>query len=167
MNEEIKLEIATETDYSILDKFQIESFSIYDDFFKEEISLSLCKPSLYTQRDSKNNYVYKASINDKIVGCIMVKTLSPSEMYIHRIFVFPEYQRRGYGTQILNTLIKLYDTINTFSLHCPEKIKSNVYFYSKCGFVLNSQNTQTINNIGDLLLKNKKKNVTEEQTCQK
>lgn len=71
--------------------------------------------------------------NGKLIGFCRVISDGVYKTFLFDVIVHNDYQNRGIGTLIMNTLLnhkKLAD-INHIELYCPEKITK---FYKKLGF---------------------------------
>ena len=123
-------ETVSERDLCVLDQIQFESFKDYNATFHENVAEELCKPSEF-HKISNDNLIYKVTINETIIGGILVTLMPNSIIYIHRIFLLPQFQRMGYGTQIIQTIMNVYDQAVSFTLHCPSSLRKNIEFYKK------------------------------------
>ena len=73
-------------------------------------------PNIETfENDVKNENLYVLELNQKIIGCIVissfmddfyskVKWTTPTEknMYLHRLAIDPDYQKKGYAKKLMN-----------------------------------------------------------------
>lgn len=82
----------------------------------------------------KENHLFTAFHNDKIVGGIIIFMDNPSFMYIGRIFVEPSEFRKGYGIAIMEEVERMYPDVSTWMLDTPIwNIRTNS-FYKKLGY---------------------------------
>ncbi len=72
--------------------------------------------------------------NDKLVGVIRIVGDGASVVLIQDILVFPEYQRRGIGTQLLREVMDRYSSVYQMELMTDNTPKT-VSFYQSVGFV--------------------------------
>jgi|NGEPerStandDraft_9_1074522.scaffolds.fasta_scaffold22928_2 ribosomal protein S18 acetylase RimI-like enzyme len=80
------------------------------------------------------NIHYTILINDRIIGGAEVRLDSPTECYINRIFVLPQYQDKGLGTRIMNFIENEYPNVMKWTLSTPHKNHRNQHFYEKFGY---------------------------------
>lgn len=82
----------------------------------------------------KENHLFTAFHNDRIVGGIIIFMDNPSFMYIGRIFVDPSEFRKGYGIAIMKEIERMYPDVSTWMLDTPIwNIRTN-NFYKKLGY---------------------------------
>ena len=80
------------------------------------------------------NIHYTIFLRDKIIGGAEIRLDKEAECYINRIFLLPEHQNRGFGTQIMNFLENEYPKVKKWTLCTPHKNTKNQYFYEKFGY---------------------------------
>ena len=95
----------------------------------------------YTQRPEmlKNAYEHSLLIlgaydGDKLVGVIRTVGDGASVVFIQDILVYPEYQRKGIGTQLLREIMERFSDVYQMELMTDNTAKS-VSFYQSVGFV--------------------------------
>jgi RimJ/RimL family protein N-acetyltransferase len=77
---------------------------------------------------------YKMLLNQKIIGAFFIFDKGRSHYYLGRIFIDPEYHRKGYGTQSMDFLFHTYKDIIKWSLETPPWNIRTKQFYLKLGF---------------------------------
>ena len=83
---------------------------------------------------ARMNCLYKLVDDYKIVGGALL-FLKDNELNIGRIFIDPEYFRKGYGIFMMQQIEAMFPQVNTFSLDTPIwNIRTNA-FYQKLGYV--------------------------------
>ena len=85
----------------------------------------------------KEGHLLTAIDGNEIIGGIIIfaDTNDNSVMYIGRLFVSPDYFRKGYGSQIMKLIENMYPNITTWKLDTPVwNIRTN-RFYKKIGYV--------------------------------
>ena len=83
---------------------------------------------------ARMNCLYKLVDDYKIVGGAIL-FLKDNELNIGRIFVDPEYFRKGYGIFMMQQIEAMFPQVNTFSLDTPIwNVRTNA-FYQKLGYV--------------------------------
>ncbi len=82
---------------------------------------------------ARMNCLYKLVDDYKIVGGALL-FLKDNELNIGRIFVDPEYFRKGYGIFMMQQIEAMFPQVKTFSLDTPIwNIRTNA-FYQKLGY---------------------------------
>lgn len=101
------------------------------------------------ENDIKRNELYVMEVEGKLVGTIVISThmdaeyepvkwLTPSDknLYIHRLAVHPEYQKKGYAQQLM-TFAENYARANNYvsiRLDTFSQNKRNQLFYETRGY---------------------------------
>ena len=101
------------------------------------------------ENDVKNENLYVLELNQKIIGCIVissfmddfyskVKWTTPNDknMYLHRLAIDPDYQKKGYAKQLMNFSFDFAGKNNIVSIRL-DTFSGNPYnniFYAKLGF---------------------------------
>ena len=78
---------------------------------------------------------YKVLVGDQIVGGFIVLRKGPREYELGRIFVDPDYQNQGVGTQAFEFLWQEYPLAKRWTLDTPAWNRRTRHFYKKVGFV--------------------------------
>lgn len=78
---------------------------------------------------------YKVLVGDQIVGGFIVLRKGPREYELWRIFVDPDYQNQGVGTQAFEFLWEEYPLAKRWTLDTPAWNRRTRHFYKKVGFV--------------------------------
>lgn len=95
----------------------------------EQITLHWHDPKLLrSQIENPNNYFGVAKGDGTIIGLITVVTLKRDELFLPRLYVHPEHQRKGVGTRLLNAAIASYPDANVIRLEVEEQ-NANGYSY--------------------------------------
>jgi GNAT superfamily N-acetyltransferase len=77
---------------------------------------------------------YKAVLDDRIVGGIIVWIFDTGKNILGTIFVDPGFQDRGIGGRIWDFVEATYPETRTWQLETPSVAVKNHHFYEKCGF---------------------------------
>jgi len=72
--------------------------------------------------------------NRKIVGLITVGRIDEHSVHMWRLYVHPEAQRQGIGSQLLTAALKEFPNAKVMSLEVEEENKKGASFYYKQGF---------------------------------
>jgi GNAT superfamily N-acetyltransferase len=70
--------------------------------------------------------------NNHIIGSVRAREEN-NRVYIGKLIVHPDFQNKGFGTELLNTLESNYEK-KTFELFTSSKSKKNLYIYKKNGY---------------------------------
>jgi ribosomal protein S18 acetylase RimI-like enzyme len=137
---ELTFEEATEKDIPELTKVMTRAF---DDDSQKHLGLEKGGPEGYDNGDFfrkwllpyKESVGHKILLDGKIIGCIIVWILETKENFLGTIFIDPEYQDQGVGTQTWQFIEETYPDTKQWTLETPSWAVKNHYFYEqKCGF---------------------------------
>jgi len=78
---------------------------------------------------------YKIMVDGQIVGGLIVFRKGTRQYELGRIFVAPEVQNQGIGTQAMEFLWKAYPLAKCWTLGTPAWNRRTPHFYQKVGFV--------------------------------
>jgi len=78
---------------------------------------------------------FKIIVGDQIVGGVIVLRKRPREYELGRIFVDPDHQNQGVGTQAFEFLWQEYPLAKKWTLGTPAWNQRTRHFYKKVGFV--------------------------------
>ena len=78
---------------------------------------------------------FKILVSDQIVGGVIVFRKRPREYELGRIFVDPDYQDQGIGTQAMGFLWEEHPLAKRWTLGTPAWNHRMRHFYKKVGFV--------------------------------
>lgn len=93
------------------------------------------KSDQWQKKMMKNGIYYKIMDDLRIIGGILLFNIGPGHMELGRIFLHPDYQNQGIGTQAMHFIEETYPKINQWSLDTPVWAKRNQHFYEKHGYV--------------------------------
>lgn len=83
---------------------------------------------------AKTNRLYKLLVDGLIVGGAIL-FLNGLQLYIGRIFVDPEYFRKGYGICIMQEIERIFSDVKEIFLDTPVwNVRTNA-FYQKLGYI--------------------------------
>jgi len=77
---------------------------------------------------------YKIVLDDQIVGGLIVLCEGTREYELGRIFIAPEFQNQGLGTQACGFLFETYPLARLWTLGTPAWNERTRHFYAKLGF---------------------------------
>ena len=82
---------------------------------------------------ARQGHLYKLSEDGLIVGGAIL-FLQGDELNVGRIFVAPEYFRKGYGAFIMQEIESMFTGVKEFTLDTPEWNTRTNSFYTKLGY---------------------------------
>lgn len=81
--------------------------------------------------------IYGAYVKDKLVGIIRVVGDGYSCVFIQDILIYPEFQRKGIGSALLQRILDEYK--NVYQKHlCTDFTEKTVNFYKSMGFIMDT-----------------------------
>jgi ribosomal protein S18 acetylase RimI-like enzyme len=114
---------------TIQKKAFISQAEIYDDFMIHPL-VETIEEAL---EDFKLKQVLKAVIDDHIVGAVRVM-LKDSTCHIGKLFVDPEFQGRGIGTNLLYKAEEMFGNYNRLELFTGYMSQDNIRLYESLGY---------------------------------
>ena len=115
----------------------------YKNYDKNEIlnlykSVGWCS---YTERPKMLEHAFEHSLKilgahdgEKLVGIIRAVGDGYSIVFIQDILVLPEYQHKGIGKKLVETMLKCYPDVYQIEL-ATDNTEKTVAFYKSCGFL--------------------------------
>lgn len=105
----------------------------------ERYNNELITPMIQTQEEIEeefsSNLFLKVLNGTSIIGSIRAEERKDT-CFIGRIFVHPEFQNRGIGTDLMNTIEKRFSHMPRYELFTGYKDKKNIYLYKKLGYTI-------------------------------
>ena len=83
---------------------------------------------------ARMKHLYKLTDNGLVVGGAIL-SLKDDVLNIERIFVAPEYFRKGYGLFMMKQIEELFSNVKRFLLDTPEWNARTNSFYKKLGYM--------------------------------
>ena len=77
---------------------------------------------------------YRILANDRTIGGFVVRQRGYQTYEVVRIFVHPDYQNQGIGTQAFDFLWQRYPNVQLWRLGTPAWNRRTRHFYQKVGF---------------------------------
>lgn len=130
----MNIESATEKDLAQILELQKRAFYgqavIYHDF-----SLP---PLMQTLDDLKKEFreknIYKIEQDGKIIGSVRCY-IKGDALQIEKLIVDPEYQSRGIGTKLMNSIEDIYaNSVSRYKIFTGHKSERNLHLYKKLGY---------------------------------
>lgn len=91
-------------------------------------------------------HLFTAIIEDTIVGGAILfgDENTPSFMYVGRIFISPQFFRRGYGIELMKQIESMNPNVTMWSLDTPIWNQRTNNFYKKNGYIEKSRDEEMI-----------------------
>ncbi len=83
----------------------------------------------------KTGIYYEIVAGEQIVGGVILFDMHKRHVYLGRIFVDPDWQDQGIGSQAIRFVEETFRYVNRWSLDTPEWATRNHHFYEKLGYV--------------------------------
>jgi RimJ/RimL family protein N-acetyltransferase len=93
------------------------------------------KSDHWQKRMIKMGDYFKILVGDRIVGGVIVLRKRPREYELGRIFIEPDHQNQGIGTEAFEFLWQEYPLAKKWTLGTPAWNRRTRHFYKKVGFV--------------------------------
>lgn len=106
-----------------------------EDRYKDAFSGEKLKKreNLITHLESNEKYII-AKDGDKVVGmCYAV--IQEDKNQLEALYLLPEYQRKGIGTQLWNAVLPFFDKSKDIYVEVADYNEKAINFYKKLGFV--------------------------------
>ncbi|MBQ7873602.1 MAG: GNAT family N-acetyltransferase [Oscillospiraceae bacterium] len=94
----------------------------------------------YTSRPEMLEHAFEHSLKilgahdcEKLIGIVRAVGDGYSIVFIQDILVLPEYQRKGIGKKLINTMLECYPDVYQIEL-ATDNTEKTVSFYKACGF---------------------------------
>jgi len=78
---------------------------------------------------------YKILADDQIIGGVILFDMHKRHFNLGRIFIDPDWQNQGIGSQAIGFIEKTFPYVKRWSLDTPEWAVRNHHFYQKLGYV--------------------------------
>ncbi|MDF2963616.1 MAG: hypothetical protein K0S39_5351 [Paenibacillus sp.] len=78
---------------------------------------------------------YTLFFHSEVIGGAAVRKSADREYRISPMYLSPDYQNKGLGSQILRSLLALYPDARLWTLDTPKQSIRNGHFYEKLGFI--------------------------------
>jgi ribosomal protein S18 acetylase RimI-like enzyme len=85
------------------------------------------------EADFRNQLVLKASVEGRVVGSVRGYA-EGGTCFIGRLVVYPEFQNRGIGSQLMEEIETRFGYAERFVLFTGHKSERNLHFYRKRGY---------------------------------
>ena len=93
------------------------------------------KSAQWQARMMRIGQYYKVLVDGRLAGGLIVFRKAPQEYELGRIFVDPDFQNQGVGTQAMEFLGEEFPLAKRWTLGTPAWNRRTRHFYKKVGFV--------------------------------
>ncbi len=93
------------------------------------------KSDRWQRKMMSGGHYYKISLDDRIIGGFIIFDKGGGHYQLGRIFLEPECQNKGIGTQTVQFIEKMYPAAKKWTLDTPRWAVRNHHFYQKMGYV--------------------------------
>lgn len=136
----LRYEEASEEDIPELTSIMTRAF---DDDSQKHLGVAKGGPDGYDNGDFfrkwlfpyKESIGYKMLLDEKIIGCFIVWVYDHGRNSLGTIFIDPDQQDKGFGTQTWQFIEETFSNAKSWTLDTPSWATKNHHFYEqKCGF---------------------------------
>jgi len=85
-------------------------------------------------KDPRTYFAVAKDDNHKIIGLITVLKIDDLTAFMGRIYIHPDYQSKGIGSELLNSAFEHFSTVEKFRVECEKRNNKACTFYLKRGF---------------------------------
>lgn len=111
-------------------KYFPENMEVDEEEGEDELTI---KSSLYAE----DQIVLAFTEGNTLIGGAVIRTTKEHVNHLDRLFILPEFQRKGYGYQAWLIIEKSYPCTGGWALRTPTCLINNVCFYvNRCGFAI-------------------------------
>lgn len=100
--------------------------------------------ALKAQAMNPEIYFAVAKEEGKVVGLITVRKIDEMAIFMNRLYIHPDYQRRGIGSKLFDSSLQAFPTSKVVRLEVEEENKKGLSFYLKQGFTEVERKTDEI-----------------------
>jgi ribosomal protein S18 acetylase RimI-like enzyme len=94
-------------------------------------------------REDFNTYeFYKLMVNNRITGALKIRLIENEMLWIGRLIVHPEFQKRGYGKALMHYIEEKYNNVAGYELFTARKSERNIRFYEGLGYQIVGEYTE-------------------------
>jgi len=123
-------DITDATDILALQKLAYQSEAeLYQDWSIPPLTQSI--EEIKTEFSTKT--FFKACLDGKIVGSVRV-SFNRDTCFVHRLIVYPEHQKKGIGTKLMETIENRFPSTERFELFTGSRSEGNIRLYEKLGY---------------------------------
>ncbi|PIR80133.1 MAG: hypothetical protein COU25_01640 [Candidatus Levybacteria bacterium CG10_big_fil_rev_8_21_14_0_10_35_13] len=105
----------------------------------ERIAFSINDPESFT--------IVAKNEDGKIVGLATARRKNKSTLNLSRLYVLPNFQKKGIGKELLNKALFYFDNIKNVTLEVEEMNKNAIEFYERQEFIKKSSREDIVEGI--------------------
>lgn len=87
------------------------------------------------EKMAEQGHLFTAVEGNNIIGGAILFSDDPKFIYVGRIFIDPQFFRKGYGIEIMEQIEEINPDATTFNLDTPIWNKRTNNFYKKIGYI--------------------------------
>ena len=114
-----------------------EIFRIYDNFEYFDLIFFIDNDGYMLFSKPENEYAYKTFLkavdSGRIIGSVRAN-VNNNSCYIGKLIVHPDYQNKGIGTALMNSIENYFMGCERYELFTGQKSVKNLYLYKKLGY---------------------------------
>lgn len=139
MVESIKIVKAIEEDLMEILRLQKVAFKSEAEYYENDKIAPMVETLESMQEDYKSYLYLEAKIGSNIIGSIKGRQVD-NHCWIGRLFVIPEYQRKGIAKKLIVEMEKQFPEVDYYTLYTGFKSKRNIALYESLGYELDGLN---------------------------
>lgn len=109
--------------------------NVYSPEAIEKVTSVWHSPKALSQQVEDENTYFACAKDEKgvIIGLVTARKVKHT-LHIGRLYIHPNYQRKGIGSQLMSAAIAYFSDIKTLQLECEKQNEKALSFYQKQGF---------------------------------
>jgi len=125
----------------------------YSDFYPIKVIKKITSvwhdPKKLAQQAADQNIFFAMAKNEQgeLIGLITIRKTDENTMFISRLYIHPEHQRKGIGTQLMQTALNYFPKLKLLKLECEKQNNKACSFYLKHGFKIIKEKEESIEGI--------------------
>jgi len=124
---------ASKSDLEAILQLQKECYMSEAEIYNDYNILPLQQDLKSLENEFENYTILKCIINGEIVGSVR-GFVEDETSYIGRLIVKNDFQNKGIGRQLLDSIESTFKDCNRFELFTGHKSQKNLYLYKKLGY---------------------------------
>lgn len=140
----ISLNLASFEDLDCIETIQRQAFKAIYDKYQDQYN-----PYLEARERIEEKFArptcrfYLITVDEQVIGFLRVQTDEEvTKAFLGGLAILPEYQSRGYGSQAICELEKLYPTVASWTLYTVLQEEPLVSFYKRQGYQIIDQHQE-------------------------
>lgn len=100
--------------------------------------------ALAEQAADPDTFFAVAKEEGKIVGLITVRKIDDITAFMSRLYIHPQHQRKGIGTQLMHAALNHFPSVKVLRLECEKQNDKACSFYTKQGFKIIGEKEEVV-----------------------